>query len=60
MNDLQDITLFLPRLRPCQLVVYITWLACRAPGERVYDIRWPGVKPSPRNLDYLDANEILF
>ena len=60
MSDPQDITLFIPDLRPCQLVAYVTWLVSRDPGERVYDIRWPGVKPSPRNLDYLDANEILF
>lgn len=60
MPDPQDIILFLPRLRPCQLVAYVRWLVCRDPGESVYDICWPGVKPSARYLDYLDANEVLF
>jgi len=60
MSDPQDITLFLPRLRPSQLVTYVRWLASRAPGESVYDICWPGVKPSDLYLDYLDANEVLF
>lgn len=56
----QDITLFIPDLRPCQLVAYVTWLVSRDPGESVYDIRWPGVKPSQFALDCLDANEVLF
>ena len=59
MPDLQDIILFLPRLRPSQLVTYVRWLASRAPGESVYDIRWPSVKPSDRCLDHLDANEVV-
>lgn len=59
MPDPQDIILFLPRLRPSQLVTYVRWLASRAPGESVYDIRWPSVKPSDRCLDHLDANEVV-
>jgi len=59
MPDPQDIVLILPRLRPSQLVTYVRWLASRAPGESVYDLRWPGVKPSDLSLDQLDANEVV-
>ena len=55
----QDIPLFLPRLRPSKLVTYLRWLVTREPGESVYDIQWPTVRPSQFALDCLDANEIL-